>query len=140
MAYLSCVTKRVPLLLALLLLLFSGGCGNKDLGAVTGTITLDDQPLADAFVEFTPTGEGGSPSYGKTDANGKYEMEFSRDQSGAWIGANSVRITTEDVQDVDGEEVNVAEKVPAQYNTDSTLTADVQPGSNTFDFPLKSGG
>src|SRR5262245_9061165 len=53
------------------------GCGTRaDLATVTGKITIDGQPLPDAFVVFAPTASGTS-SRGKTDAGGNYEMMFS---------------------------------------------------------------
>lgn len=141
MTYSCYCSKWVAVLLAFFLVVSEIGCGhNEDLGTVTGTVTLDGEPLADAFIEFIPTSGEGSPSYGRTDANGKYELKFSRSESGAWLGPNTVRITTEDVEDVNGEEQFIPEKVPTQYNVNSTLTADVESGSNTFDFELDSEG
>src|SRR3954452_10453917 len=49
------------------------GCNSRgDLAAVRGKITLDSQPLPDAFVVFSPVSHG-TTSYGKTDAGGNYE-------------------------------------------------------------------
>src|SRR5437867_1606445 len=46
------------------------GCGSRsDLAAVHGKVTLDSQPLPDAFVVFAPTAHG-TTSYGRTDAGG----------------------------------------------------------------------
>lgn len=141
MTYSCYCSKWVAALLAFVLIVSAIGCAhNENLGEVTGTVTLDGEPLADAFVEFIPASDEGAPSYGRTDANGKYELKFSRSESGAWLGPNTVRITTEDVEDVDGEERFIPEKVPTQYNVNSTLTADVEPGLNTFDFDLESEG
>lgn len=117
------------------------GCGETrtDLGTVSGTISLDGKNLEDAQVEFAPTSAEGTTSYGKTDSNGRYSMTMSRDVEGAALGNNVVRITTADVIEQDGEEVVVKEKLPAKYNTNSELTADVQPGANAFDFQLETG-
>lgn len=59
------------------------GCGNSDLGTVTGTVHLDGQPLADAVVTFYPQGVdpaagGGGASYGRTDETGAYELQYQR--------------------------------------------------------------
>lgn len=52
---------------------------------------------------------------------------------------HTVRIGTEGyVLGPDGTTEFVAEAVPAAYNTQSTLAADVQPGQNTFNFDLSS--
>jgi hypothetical protein len=131
-----------PLLLAIGLLVYAGcDAGDPNLGTVTGKITLDGEPLADALVEFVPTGGAGSVSYGRTDANGEYEMEFARDTVGASIGENEIRITTGDVAlDDAGKEVRVPEKVPARYNVNTELTREVTSGRNRIDLELTSEG
>ena len=51
--------------LAVILLLSIAGCSGGDqprLGAVHGTVTLDDAPLAGAMVVFTPA-DGGRQSF-----------------------------------------------------------------------------
>jgi hypothetical protein len=109
------------------------GCGRRgELASVHGRITLDGQPLAGAFVVFTPTSKG-TTSYGRTDADGRYQMTFTDREKGAWIGPNLVRINTGDVGP-DGP----PERVPSVYNQRTTLKVDVKPGTNTFDFDLKS--
>lgn len=115
------------------------GCGasNPDqppLGTVSGTVTLDDQPLPGATVTFTP--EDGRTSSGKTDSEGRYELRYTADTLGAKAGEHTVRITT-----VESSAEAVAaepEKVPEIYNTNSTLTEVVETGNNTIDFALKS--
>jgi len=115
----------------------AAGCGGRsDLGLVSGTIRLDGKPLPNAFVVFAPTGSGTS-SRGKTDAAGRYEMMFSDQEPGAWIGENLVRINTGDVGA--GDQPGPKELVPVVYNRDTTLKVEVKPGKNTFDFELKSG-
>jgi hypothetical protein len=126
----------LSLLLAVAITVASPGCGSKsDLASVRGKVTLDGQPLADAFVVFAPTSQGTS-SRGKTDSAGNYEMMFTDREKGAWIGENLVRINTGDVgRDGGG---GAKERVPAVYNQSTTLKADVKPRSNTFNFELKS--
>ena len=99
-----------------------------------GKVTLDGQPLAEAFVVFSPTAHG-TTSYGKTDAGGNYEMMFTDQEKGAWIGENLVRINTGDVGPGG---VWSKESVPAAYNKNTTLKVDVKPRANVFDFDLKS--
>src|SRR5262245_7414107 len=112
------------------------GCGSRgDLASVRGKITLDGEPLSNAFVVFAPIKKG-TTSYGRTDAAGSYEMMFTDYQKGAWIGENSVRISTGDLGSGGGP--GPKERVPVVYNEASTLTRDVKSGSNTFDFDLKS--
>jgi hypothetical protein len=119
--------------------LCAAGCGRADMGEVSGVVTLDGKPLPNAFLEFIPTGESGSTSSGRTNDDGKYELMFSRDISGAWLGPHRVRITTRDVTtDEKGREVWLPEKVPPRYNTKTELTCDVKTGSNRFEFHLES--
>lgn len=118
------------------LLIGVAGCGgNPNLGQVTGKVTLDGKPLPSATLMFTPD-SGGATSYGKTDSSGQYRMQFSDTENGAWIGHNKVVIRTGDVlPDNSG---SIPELVPAAYNRNSSLTAEVKSGSNTIDFPLDS--
>lgn len=129
------------------------GCSDSaddqpDLGLVTGTITLDGQPVDAAIVTFRP--QKGRPSSGTTDAAGKYELFYIRDTTGAAIGTHQVSIskmidkginqsksgakpTPEDLQSG-----NQQETIAKKYNTNSTLTADVKQGTNEVDFKLTS--
>ena len=56
------------------------GCGGgrgPQLGSVTGTITLNGEPLPGVSVTFIPEDQG-SPSYGGTDLNGVYRLQFNQ--------------------------------------------------------------
>lgn len=126
-------------------LTLAGLCGcegrPENIGAVTGTVTLDGQPLADARVTFTPRG-GQTNSLGTTDANGRYSLVYSRHHQGAEIGEHSVSISTFVPANPDFEPpaVRVPERIPSMYNHQSTLTAKVESGSNTIHFNLSSNG
>lgn len=119
------------------------GCGGgavddqPDLGQVKGTVTMNGSPLADVEVVFHP--EKGRPSSGKTDSSGNYELSYVGDEKGAKIGSHKVRITTpQEEAPEEGEATKkTEEKIPAEYNTKTTLTADVKAGDNVFDFELK---
>jgi hypothetical protein len=120
------------------------GCGGDtgpELAEVTGKVTLDGQPLAKVSLQFTPESPSGSPSYGVTDSEGSYELLFSSDRSGAMPGKHRVEIlpvepeTDDNGQPVAGA-VNVT--IPARYSQPGSLTADVQPGSNSINFALDS--
>lgn len=121
------------------------GCGGPDgpeLAHVEGHVFLDGQPLPDASIIFTP--ENGSPSYGVTNGEGYYSLGYSASSEGAMVGKHSVRISTYRFpdEDEDGNPSPAApERVPIEYNQQSTLTAEVKPGSNTIDFrDLRSSG
>ena len=106
---------------------------------VTGTVTLDGEPVQGAIVEFTPEVEGATTSYGGTDASGHYRMLFGTDRTGVAIGRNRVRITTDDRAHVGGQEYVSTELFPAKYNSKTELYRDVIEGDNILDFELESG-
>jgi hypothetical protein len=114
------------------------GCSSRPkdfptLAAVTGTVTLDGQPLQKAVVMFLS--EKGVAASGVTDANGRYTLLYRGSADGAGLGRNTVTVTT--LPDDPNMGV-VKERIPAAYNTQSTLTADVVAGPNTFDFAMES--
>jgi hypothetical protein len=127
-----------------LTLVFSGcaGDGYAEMGLVevSGTVTLDGRPLAGAKVNFE--GEDKRQALGVTDSAGKYELMYDSRTPGATPGSKTVRITTVDT-DIEGDGVAEGvvarqEPVPARYNINSELNADVSPALRTFDFALKS--
>jgi hypothetical protein len=120
-----------------------GGCGRgKPAGisfaAVTGMVTLDGEPLPQAFIRFEP--ESGRPSFGRTDSAGAYSLRYKGEDWGAIVGPHSVKITTENlIEDTEtGEMRFVKEVLPSTYHARTTLTAVVEPGENVIDFPLES--
>src|SRR5262245_55214317 len=72
-----------------------GGCGdaNMKVAPVSGMVTLDGAPLRSASVTFQPK-DGGRPSFGVTNDQGRYTLEYSLETLGAQVGTCSVRITT----------------------------------------------
>ena len=137
---------RCGIILAITCSLALAGCGQgefPDLGAVEGTVTLDGAPLEGARVKFRP--ESGRASFAKTDQQGHYTLTYLRDVAGAKTGKHRVIISTyregEVFDETSGVPIpTIPERVPAKYNRDSILTADVQPGGNVCDFDLKSSG
>ena len=114
------------------------GCGDANLGRVSGAVTLDGQPLPKATIEFQP--QAGSPSYGITDERGRYELMYLPDKPGAELGRHVVRVTTYDwVTNPDGSKTEIPERVPPSYNVDSTLAFEVERGSQTIDLELHGG-
>lgn len=131
-----------PLSLSVSLLCVMLGCGGDvsdrpDLGQVSGVVTLDGQPLSDATVSFQPP--NGRPSSGTTDASGRYVLTYLNEVKGAVVGPHQVQVTTgrSAVSDDDPSSAK-PETLPKKYNAESTLTAEVKKGNNTFDYPLES--
>ena len=127
-----------------LLLLLSAGCGpsGPEIASVSGRITMDGKPLANATVVFIP--ENGRPAGASTDADGNYVLNFSQGRRGAIPGKNAIRITTQrdPTPGDDGKSIpGSKEKIPMRYNSASELEFTVEPKKkNIANFDLKSGG
>ena len=101
-----------------------------ELGEVRGTVTLDGRPLARATVIFEPKA-GGHASRAVTDASGRYQLVYLRDITGALVGSHLVKVST-------ASEDDPKERIPARYNKQSTLAADVAAGANEYNVSLSS--
>lgn len=137
--------KQLGLFAVCLMLSGCGGAAVNDKPKsekVTGKITLDGSPLANALVTFSPTDK--RDSTGTTDAEGRYELKFGPNP-GAVVGNHTVRIITKipgvQQHDARGEVIpdNSPERVPPKYNVTTELNRDVVEGkANVFDFELSS--
>jgi hypothetical protein len=130
--------------------LLAAGCsGGDDLPRepVSGTVTLDNQPLADGVIQFTPaekaaTGPSAVPGGGEI-KGGKFSIPRDR---GLVPGKYNVAINSAEKsertkpQQVGGGKVDLPkELIPAEYNSATKLTAEVKRGgSNDFTFTLES--
>lgn len=107
------------------------GCGpdGPEIAYVSGRVTMDGKPLANAAVVFIP--ENGRPAGARTDADGNYVLNFSESRRGAIPGKNTVRISTlrEAEKDENGKTVvsGSRETIPMEYNVASTLSFTVEP-------------
>jgi hypothetical protein len=115
------------------------GCRNEvELGNALGVVTIDGKPAKDLTIRFVPIG-GGRSALGRTDENGFYEMQYSATASGALVGPVRVEITAaEEETDAAGNSRMKPETIPARYNMNSELKADVGSGDNSFDFDLEA--
>ncbi len=123
--------------LASVLLLTLAGCGGDGPRQyqVTGSVTFDGQPIEQGEIRFMPTEAGGTP-YAGAIANGKFECKVTEGQKRVEISA-----TREAPTPAPDGLPNYVSYIPEEYNTQSTLTAEVKPGGdNTFTFDLKSQG
>ena len=130
------------LFLSFVLITMVTGCGSSgpQLAAVTGTVTLDGKPVFNALVTFISKEPDGTSSYGKTDANGKYRLEFTTERLGAMLGAHDVTIVTTRMSKEDEPDTGTVVKfefvpIPKHY-APGALTAEVKSGSNVHDFAL----
>jgi hypothetical protein len=117
--------------------LINAGCnGSPATARVTGTITFDGKPLPGASVGFFPE-DGSRSSFGATDTSGRYELKFSASAIGAMPGKHKVVIRT-GASEPDPENPDATKEIlPARYNTESELMAELKSGSQTVNFDLK---
>ncbi len=137
---------RKLVLTAALLPLSVAGCGvsaddTLTREAVSGSVTLDGQPLLKGTVQFMPTGANQATTGSAPIKSGAYTIPTAQ---GLVAGDYSVRIysavdAAASVADLPGEPAPPPrESIPAKYNTRTTLSAKVAHGqANTFTFDLK---
>jgi hypothetical protein len=135
-----------PRWIAGFVLLLAAGCGDR-VAPVSGRVTLDGRPLANAFVTFQPLARGkdinpGPGSAGKTDADGRYTLQVvGRKSKGAIVGPHRVAIVAyaRDLpRNTDDFNPNLPPQiVPARYNSETELLVDVPAGgTDAADFDL----
>jgi hypothetical protein len=134
--------RRLPVLAALALL--SAGCGSQPYrtARVSGRVTLNGSPLADAAVTFQPVPvKGDSPgpgSGGVTDAEGRYTLTVvGKTTRGAVVGKHKVRITMFQKDDSADDRPKRVKRLPAKYNAKTELECEVPAGgTDSADFKL----
>lgn len=108
---------------------------------ISGTVALDGQPIEHGLITFTPK-QAPEPVVTAVIADGQYRLD--RD-SGPTLGPQQVQIyarrpTGKKVKNPDDPKElvdEVREVVPARYNVNSELTAEVKAGGdNRFPFEL----
>lgn len=84
--------------LTVFVLVAATGCGGQNFQAVSGKVTFDGKPLANAEVVFAPmeTEQNGNPgpaSFGVTDENGNFSLATQTGIQGAIVTRHRVGIT-----------------------------------------------
>ena len=121
-----------------LLMISSVGCDQgPQVGAVTGTISYQGQPMEGIEVTFDPDATGRS-SRAVTDSSGHYKLRYTRQREGALVGNHKVRLEWP-VQNEKDFRNRQKYPIPSSYNTDTTLTFEVKKGSNVFDLNIEAG-
>jgi len=139
------LSHALHLMLALLLTLLTGcGGGPKPL-PVSGVVTLDGQPVADAGVMFCPA-ENGPMASGTTDAKGKFQLKTTN-ALGAMAGQYRVAISKKEESGpksksgmIDPRLIKVKWIIPQKYSNPETsgLKAAVGRDQSEFTFALVS--
>jgi len=144
------IASRLSLLAALVVL---AGCnkGPYEVAAVSGRVTLDGQPVANAAVMFQPVApEGtvnpGPGSYGITDAEGRYTLKLvGKETGGAVVGRHKVRVENytdpgDSSDDRPRKAARPANPIPTKYNRGEAILEFEVParGTDQADFDLKN--
>jgi hypothetical protein len=112
--------------------------GDSKHGIVSGDVTLDSQPLEAGTIRFAATDGHSSPAEAPI-TNGKYAATVPVGESRVTISASKVTGKRKTYNTPDSPTVDiVTELLPAQYNTQSTLTLKVTAGSQQQNYDLKS--
>lgn len=114
------------------------GCGGSGITTVpvTGTITVNGEPVQGLYLQFAP-GSGDRPSIAGTDENGNYRAQFLKNQYGVTPGPCVVKISY-----MVGE--SMVNYLPKEFNEDAAnnpeLNIEVPPGGIVFDYDVKFKG
>jgi hypothetical protein len=132
-----------------LAVLFVVGCGSRTnkFAPVSGKVTMNNQPLANAIVTFSPIApegstQAGDSSAGKTNDKGEFTLESTKGVNGALVGKHNVSISLlkPDTGDGDNRPTRkgwTKEQIPEKYSGKSTLTFDVpSDGTDQANFAL----
>ncbi|HPM83083.1 MAG TPA: hypothetical protein PLF81_20405 [Candidatus Anammoximicrobium sp.] len=133
-------TNRLTTFFALLAAGMIFGCGSSglDTNPVSGKVTFDGQPIQEGRITFR--GMGSDPrAFSAEIKNGQYQMEAVAGKMKVEIIA-SRPVPGKFDESNPGEKVPVGEMyIPAKYNSQSELTAEVTSGSNELNFDLTGG-
>ncbi|MEQ9406682.1 MAG: hypothetical protein RIK87_03110 [Fuerstiella sp.] len=130
------------------------GCGGSfdvlPRAAVTGTVTLDGQPLESGTIRFVPAAPTGGPKTSTAIMNGWFDLPS---DVGPVIGRHRVEIETPPAGEIAMDDEQALERlqragrkaridvvrIPAVYNSNSQLTADIAATEfNQLSFDLRS--
>ncbi len=134
-------------LLCIVTLAFCCGCGRIDgpiRVAVAGNATVDGTPITEGSITFLPMSDTKGPVAGSPIVDGRYSIAA---EKGPCVGHYRVEIrgSRKTGRQVPAPGPNrasslmvdeVIEIVPAKYNTQSTLVAELKTGANTLDFAV----
>jgi len=116
--------------------------------AISGTVTLDGQPLNGGVIQFTAPSGGGTSGAGDTGGSSISAGQFSIDREHGLVPGN-YRVTVNSSSGGAGSQTKPAEPgrptkadrpkelIPSKYNSESILKAEVKKGGpNNFTFDL----
>lgn len=133
---------RYPVLIAILCSPI--GCNEGDRAEVSGTVSLNGTSIEEGSISFIPVEGNNGPEVGAVINKGRYHIPRTL---GVMVGKNRVELKAfrnsgRKVQDPTGPPGTLAEErvaaFPPEYNERSTLFRDVNKGSNTIDFDIRT--
>lgn len=132
-------TTSPLVLLALLFGLSAAGCSDSAAeGVVVGEVYLDNGPLPKGLVRFVPTDDKLAPKDAEV-VNGKFELKIAPCDAKVEIMAPKVIGKRKMYATPDSPEVeDIAELLPARFNTQSTLKMTVTAGRQEKRFDVQS--
>ena len=116
------------------------GCGKKsNKGTVTGTVTLDGQPIKAGLIHFAAV-DGLTPTADAAITEGRFSAKVPPGDKKISISAPKVTGQRRMYETPNSPMIDITEElVPKQYNAQTTLTYTVTAGSQQKDFELTSG-
>jgi hypothetical protein len=123
--------------LAVALFVLLAGCSNNRMAQVTGTVSLDGQPIDKGSISFIPA-DGKGATAGSEIKDGKYNV--SKVSPGTMlVQIRYAKVSgTKKLYDAPGSKTRdtYTEVLPKKYNDDTELRFDVQPGRNEKNWEL----
>jgi hypothetical protein len=115
------------------------GCSSdSEKGTVSGTVTLDGQPLPSGLIRFVPV-DGQTPTADATITDGEFSAEVPIGEKQVSISAPKVVGKRPAYQAPNSPMIDIVEELlPARYNVKSELTLSVTGGRQDAPFDLKS--
>lgn len=121
--------------------IFAAGCSAKSSSSIHGKVTLDGEPVASGNIVFLPQSMKGPKAAAAIESGvyalspqdklepGKYRVEISwHKPTGKKVLSADPGVTIDETR----------EAIPAKYNSDSTLLAEIGSGEVEKDFALTS--
>lgn len=112
-------------------------------GNATGLVTFDGDPVEEGVIAFVPAEGTTGPATGGEIRAGRYQL---KDDQGPIVGNHKVEILAHRktgemipaIPPATGDLEKTEQYIPAKFNTQTTLRAEVSAGENEFDFELQS--
>lgn len=136
--------RRFPLLLLISLLPVGCGPSGPPRAEVSGVVTFNGQPVGEGSINFFPADGNTGPEAGGAIRDGKYHIPRAQ---GPVLGKNRVELRSfqksgRRIQDPTAPPGTMTEEIinvfPAEFNLDSKLVRDIQPGKNDLPFELET--